>query len=137
LVLWRLLVAAANPAYGHVSHGVQLMRQAARIAINRTVAGVHFPADSAAGAVLGLTLGQYLVNRANGTATNYRAAEFDGAAYPGGEDFDWSDLFNVTAAPPRVDFTKAYVNDMGLPLQALDQSGPLVWLWNKAVAEWA
>jgi hypothetical protein len=112
------------------------MRQAARIAINRTVAGVHFPADSAAGAVLGLTLGQYLVNRANGTAANYRAAEFDGAAYPGGEDFTWSDIFNVTGALPAIDFTTAYVNDMGLPLQAVDQSAPLAWLWGKAVAEW-
>ena len=90
------------------------MRQAARIAINRTVAGVHFPADSAAGAVLGLTLGQYLVNRANGTATNYRAAEFDGAAYPDNEDFNWSDLFDVTATTPGIDFTTPYVNNMGL-----------------------
>ena len=44
----------------------QLMRLADRIARNRTVAGVHFPVDSAAGAMLGLTLGDYLVRRLKG-----------------------------------------------------------------------
>ena len=39
------------------------MRLATRIAVNRTIAGVHFPIDSAAGAVLGLTLGLYFVAR--------------------------------------------------------------------------
>ena len=60
------------------------MRQAARIAINRTVAGVHFPADSAAGAVLGLTLGQYLVKRCTSAADaqTYTAWKFDGTRYP-------------------------------------------------------
>jgi hypothetical protein len=36
---------------------------AARIAINRTVAGVHFPMDSAAGSVLGRRIAQYIVAR--------------------------------------------------------------------------
>ena len=40
---------------------VQLMRLASRVAINRTVAGVHFPVDSAAGCFLGLALGEYFV----------------------------------------------------------------------------
>jgi membrane-associated phospholipid phosphatase len=38
----------------------QLNALAARIAINRTVAGVHFPMDSMAGRLLGATLGEYL-----------------------------------------------------------------------------
>jgi len=35
-------------------------RVAARIAVNRTVAGVHYPVDSAAGAVLGIALAEHL-----------------------------------------------------------------------------
>jgi membrane-associated phospholipid phosphatase len=35
-------------------------RLAARVAINRTVAGVHYPIDSGAGAVLGLALAEHL-----------------------------------------------------------------------------
>ena len=51
---------------------VQLMRLASRVAINRTVAGVHFPADSAAGCFLGLALGQYFWRRCTaGVATTY------------------------------------------------------------------
>ena len=39
------------------------MNQAARIAINRTVAGVHFPVDSMAGQLLGLTVAEYFIKR--------------------------------------------------------------------------
>ena len=42
----------------------QTFRLAARIAANRTVAGMHFAADSAAGAMLGITIGRYLAARA-------------------------------------------------------------------------
>jgi PAP2 superfamily len=142
LVLWRLLVAGANPAYGHVSYGVQLMRQAARIAINRTVAGMHFPADSIAGAVLGLTLGRYLVNRAS-AVNNYHASGFDGVAFdgvanPALEDFDWTDLFDEAAANPAVKYIKAYVTDLGAQNIAGDTPpSALSWLWGRAVAEWA
>lgn len=41
----------------------QLFRMAARIAANRTVAGVHYPIDSASGALLGLTIGNALLAR--------------------------------------------------------------------------
>jgi hypothetical protein len=48
-----LKIAKGNAAYD------QLYLQARRITINRTVAGVHFPIDAAAGQVLGLTLGEF------------------------------------------------------------------------------
>ena len=39
--------------YGDMQWLEQLLRLASRIAVNRTIAGVHFPVDSAAGAVIG------------------------------------------------------------------------------------
>lgn len=60
----------------------QLYRLACRIAINRTVAGVHFPADSAAGAVLGIQLGRYLMARGQGGTVG--SASFDGTAFRDG-----------------------------------------------------
>ena len=63
-----------------------LMRLAARIAENRTVAGVHFPADSFAGAAMGMAIGEYLVNALGGSGatgaytletTNITARDFN------------------------------------------------------------
>jgi membrane-associated phospholipid phosphatase len=64
-VLWNVLYYSGIEPYrgDAVNWGTQLMRLAARVAVNRIVAGVHFPVDAAAGMVLGLTLGQYFVNR--------------------------------------------------------------------------
>ena len=46
-----------------------LYRQAHRIAVNRTVAGVHYPMDSKAGALLGLQLGRVMTGLMAGGAT--------------------------------------------------------------------
>jgi membrane-associated phospholipid phosphatase len=151
-VLWMLLRASApkyppGPApldpYGDVSWGTQLMRLAARVAMNRTVAGVHFPVDSAAGAFLGLTLGQYFVSRCTGAA-NYNAYEFDGTQFPdptaGGQppndgDFYWTALYDVTIPGPPVALPP-YVTAVGAQALGGPANAILGWLWNRAQQEW-
>jgi PAP2 superfamily len=132
LVFWKVLQAGGRPPYDHVSLVKQLMSQAARIAINRTVAGVHFPVDSAAGAVLGLTLGNYFVSRCGGPVdADYQSWKFDGSAYPAVQDFYWDDYFDANtgrqAAGPAA---------MPEASQAVGSSEILNWLWRKAVKEW-
>jgi hypothetical protein len=113
---------------------VQLIRQAARIAINRQVAGLHFPVDTATGAVLGMTLGAYLVQRMVG-ANTFDAWSFNGAAYPPASDFDWSDYYD-TASNAQTN-VGTHVSPIATNPQDLGVSSPLlVWLWTQASAEW-
>jgi hypothetical protein len=137
IVLWSLLRASKLEPYANDSLGDQLMRQAARIAINRTVAGVHFPADSAAGAILGVTLGRYLVARCGG-AERYPAAGFNGKTYPEHEDFTWGTddtLYQIAGNNPTLNYDKPYVVKGGE--QALQrEDNALTWLWEKALREW-
>ena len=76
LCLATMLSLLRDPA-SSVDAADPLFRMACRIAVNRTVAGVHFPADSAAGAVMGIQLGRWLMARAGRCAAMTRA-RFDG-----------------------------------------------------------
>ncbi len=117
VVLLKLLSAAAAAAaaaatpftlpYADLKWGAQFMRLASRVAINRTIAGVHFPVDTAAGALLGLTLGEYFVHRCKNDAA-YEAYAFDGTKFPDGTtaltlppgdgDFYWLEFYDVATA---------------------------------------
>ncbi|HXV94290.1 MAG TPA: hypothetical protein VD813_13380, partial [Pseudonocardia sp.] len=104
---------------------------AARIAINRTVAGVHFPVDSAAGAVLGVTLGEYLVARATGRTTTNRRT-FDGRRY-GEEDFDPAVLAGLLEAGEYGRTSAGVVATAQAPVGG---ASPLLeWLWTQAMQE--
>ncbi|MDB6178143.1 phosphatase PAP2 family protein [Paracoccus sp. Z330] len=111
--LATVLSLLENPA-ATVAPDSQLYRLACRIAINRTVAGVHFPADSAAGAVLGIQLGRYLAARAgaqiNGSG-KVGNASFDGTQFTNGgqaRDFHYAILNEMTnGTDPSADFTGA------------------------------
>ena len=131
-VLWTLLNTA--DATKDLTWFEQLMRQAARVAINRTIAGVHFPVDSAAGQVLGLTLGEYLVHRATGAAGNYTSWEFLGTGYPRALDFDWRELYTPGTANRR-NAPAGYASSIAGTEQTA-ASNPLGWLWTLALGEW-
>jgi hypothetical protein len=140
LVLWNLLKASGIKPYAEAAWGEELMRLAARVAINRTVAGVHFPVDSAAGCVLGLTLGSYMTVRCTGGA--YTPWKFDGTAYPlpsvgnpppNDGDFYWHELFKVSTAQQKA---TGYATPIGTGALAADQSPILSRLWTKALGEW-
>ncbi|MFS8051643.1 phosphatase PAP2 family protein [Rhizobium sp. BR 317] len=136
IVLVQLLRASPNPVYEQDIYAVQLLRQAARVAVNRQVAGVHFPVDSAAGALLGLTLGEYFCRRFSGEADFY-AWSFDGEAYPEDADFNWAGWYDVQRqrqiAP---DARSPCAAELGR--HKLGAVSPiLTWLWEKALAEWS
>ena len=83
-VLNELVLAALTTSSQAPQLREQFTRQAARIAINRTIAGLHYPIDSIAGQLLGLTMASYLVQRANadlGSTLPVKAWKFDGPSY--------------------------------------------------------
>jgi membrane-associated phospholipid phosphatase len=101
-------------------------RLAHRIASNRSVAGVHFPIDSAAGAVIGCLLGDAI----------YRVAT--------GAD-DWQDLTEISfdlvgPSDPPFDLTLRWLREQ-LPEDAAggatgDDTTIFGKLWKDAAAEW-
>jgi hypothetical protein len=129
LLLAKLLAGAPTPPPDLALLREQLMRQAARIAINRTVAGVHFPVDSAAGQMLGLTLAEYFAARSAGVSVH--AWEFKGHAFPDTDDFDFRKLFDTTSGQRGQ--TAYAVQGGATPVR---KSFILAWLWDKAQKEW-
>ncbi len=131
-VLWKLLREARAQDLPWLE---EIMRQAAGVAINRTVAGFHFPVDSAAGQLLGLTLGEYLVHRCGG-ATHYSAWRFDGERYGKADDFTWSEQYDTASdAHTAAGFTDLVDASLATtsPAAGYDALG---WLWKHALAEW-
>ncbi|MEL6522091.1 MAG: phosphatase PAP2 family protein, partial [Pseudomonadota bacterium] len=110
-----------------------LLKQASRIAINRHVAGVHFPADTYAGAVMGLTLGDYLCRRA-GANTDVTRVSFNAEGI-GAADFALSNFFNNG----KIEEWRAPDGATIEPKANIDDVHPsdlVHWLWRKARLEW-
>ena len=122
------LLNATNPAAANGSAcREQLQRLAARIAVNRTVAGVHFPVDSAVGRLLGTALGEFFIARSTGTSVRHRT--FDGRLYvaPNNEAMDFS----------LHDALDSGAGSVSGPAVALAAGPLLAWLWQGAAQEWA
>ena len=103
----------------------QLQGLAARIAINRTVAGLHFPADSQAGQMLGQSLAEYFVAQCqkNSVQPLWHARNIAFALKDKSNDFDPAKLDKGTS--------KSY------KIPAKTEETPIQWLWKRAVAECA
>jgi hypothetical protein len=120
---------------------IHLARLAARISVNRVIAGVHFPIDLAAGLVLGLTVGNYFVALAKGvgevTPYSFAGGETYGRSEFPWESFPWSEILTPTVKLP------AFITPIGKPFplspppeSATQDRTPLRWLWDEAVKEW-
>ena len=122
----------------------QLMRQANRIAVNRTVAGVHFPIDSVSGALLGLTLAEYLVKLCAGKQDGYQLVSFmlEGAEFIQcartnallEADFNWQDFYDV-GTEKSLDYgegAKLYASVEANAYPLREPSKPLEWLLEKS-----
>ncbi|MDP3923576.1 MAG: phosphatase PAP2 family protein, partial [Hydrogenophaga sp.] len=124
------LLKAARPGKqqrpGNEATEVQLQRLAARIAVNRTVAGVHYPVDSAVGRMLGTVLGQFLVARSQGGTLREHA--FDGLKFQGtdGEPLDFQ---------PQQPLDSGAGSVHGKP-HRIEAGSLLSWLWQEAIKEW-
>ena len=117
--------------------GAMLLRQAARIAVNRTVAGVHYPIDSRAGQVLGTCLAEYVVSRCAAPDGVKRECSPPRREFTS-RSFDPKDCMgNDFLAPVRDDVSStARGLEMGTDYAA-PPSSTLSWLWDKAAKEWA
>ena len=96
------------------------MRLAARIATNRTIAGVHYPSDSMAGAILGLGIGEMVVNWLSGDADT-PIRQFNGTGFL--DDFSLETLEGILPSAGMVSFVDA-------PSPVLSN------LWQVAKDEW-
>jgi hypothetical protein len=130
--LCRLLDAAELADVIKNGTGEQLYRQASRIAVNRTVAGVHYPIDSIAGAALGVSLGNLLASVATDVESNAQAMEFKGRNILSNQDFDWREIVDPKVG--KLDSSQYLgVNKLVNPQK---KGRYLSWLWDRALAEW-
>jgi hypothetical protein len=116
--------------------GVQLTRTAFRMAINRVVAGVHFPVDLVAGLVLGLSLSRYLCHMADPKARGepWPMVVFDPVRYqslgPLGGLHSGEDVMRAFQVSHSTAFSANAVSPEAL------QAPAWVEMWRAAAQEW-
>ena len=104
-----------------------IKKQAERIAVNRTVAGVHYPIDSWAGASLGRAVAQIILAKC-GLGSKVRSFEYDAQT---GSDFFVSDFYASATNDRPQGSELSYHCD-----RHVDQSELFTWLWKKVKAEY-
>jgi hypothetical protein len=107
----------------------QLDRQAARIATNRVIAGMHFPVDSMAGRMLGVALGEYFVGRCI-VGKRFMGRKFIASWIDNAPATD----FNPFSGDQKLDAGILYSETPGANI---GQSNVMTHVWNEAQAEWS
>ncbi|WP_420327652.1 phosphatase PAP2 family protein [Mameliella sp.] len=125
-LLSRLFLNTPVDPVEQIKAGSELYRHAERIAMNRTVAGVHFPTDSMAGAVLGVTVAEALINLLEGTPQT-RTRVFHGAGYDG--DFTLARMVEALDNGQEI-----ATGTLSLPTGLVP--GWLAKMWDEAKEEW-
>jgi membrane-associated phospholipid phosphatase len=136
-ILSELLSERKDMAPDYEAWCLQLIRQASRIAVNRTVAGVHFPVDSVAGCLLGFTLADYFIGLGrDASSSTYQSVLFKGPEYRGSEDFHWKHYFDIEKQKLRIDAYAAKHAILSKNNKYGTKSGSINWLWTEARKEW-
>jgi hypothetical protein len=138
-VIKKLLNLDPNPQVSppkYVTVIEQFERQAARIATNRVVAGLHFPVDSMAGRMLGVALGEYFVGRCTSTlapqkftSRTFHAGIIDGAPITDFNPFDADQKLDQAPAAGKIYSVVSGANN--IPPSTL-----MAQVWGAAKAEW-
>ena len=108
----------------------QLERLAARVAVNRTVAGLHYPVDSAVGRLLGTSLADYMVARCTQGAKLHERG-FDGRKFHDAK----GQVIDFDPRVSMVDNQSGYYEYSSVT-GSVSASPLLQFMWGKAVEEW-
>ncbi len=127
------LACGSNAVHNIDAMYARLYEQASRIALNRTVAGLHFPLDSHAGELLGRKLAEYLLARsgfcrAGGQPTGLNVEQFDAN--------DTKSHVDYLQHKPSKSYADYLASLPPLPTAnwAIE---PVAWLFEQAAHEWA
>lgn len=128
-----LLAKLTDSNYSNPVKGVQdqlpTYRLAARISLNRQVAGVHFPTDSVAGAALGIALAEFVIAYSSGAAKT-QCTKFNGGAFEG--DFNLTLLGETMPGGGN----NASITRTPVDIPGAGRSKLLKKLWDHAKDEW-
>ncbi|MEQ8654430.1 MAG: phosphatase PAP2 family protein [Kiloniellales bacterium] len=133
------LMSQAENAQQGLNEQPMLYRVAERIAVNRTVAGVHFPVDSAHGALLGIAIAEVIIAHCLG-GRDIVSRDVEGSAWTGAggasSDFTLTELGRVLNANGTVHGVSPRAN-APLSIAGAGKGSLLQELWSRAKGEWA
>ena len=104
-----------------------LYKQAERIAVNRTVAGVHYPIDTWAGAALGEAVGQIILANCRSGEATWRGYDAEDS------DFLLADFRNPSSGKDGHTFTNGL--ERASQGYSIPESSLFAWLWGQTLNE--